>query len=251
MPVEVNGVFDDRTEAAVMLFQMGAGQSCTGMCGQHTMQGMDNLFGMPNAFGPGGFQRPTGLPMNPPVNPARVMQGATQLHLAMQGLGTDEDAIYGVLEGLPPHEVVAVAQQFGQMFGGQWGSLQHALCSEMSGMELGRAMGALNRAFATAMAGPGAPACQVPNQRFAHAQSCAMQLHRAMAGLGTDENAIYNVLERSSPQDLQMISHEFGRMFGRQWGSLRNALFSEMSGFELQRAVMAHDQKMMMAAGLR
>ncbi|RME71942.1 MAG: hypothetical protein D6776_09520, partial [Planctomycetota bacterium] len=235
-PVETTGTFDTRTEAAMMLFQMDAGQPASGVCGRAGALALDRRFGVPG--------RPGALGAPAAVDPMRVAQGVEQLHRAMAGLGTDEAAIYDVLENRPPAEVVAIAQQFAQRYGMQWGSLGQALVSEMSGLELNRALGALNRAFATTFGGPGAVAAPTPNARFAFAQNAAYALHRAMAGLGTDEQTVYRILGSLSPSDMVLVEGAFRRNFGWQWGSLRQALVSEFSAFELMRALQLHDGKL-------
>ncbi len=246
LPSELDGIFGARTEASLRHFQGMCGLMNDGICSPATLAwGFDRRFGCGGAVGANGFEparfRP---PACPAVDPTRVQHGAYLLDQAMRGLGTDERAIFAVLENRPPHEVVAIAQEFQRTYGGRWGSLHMALYSELSGPELGRAVSALDRAIVTTMAGPGAPLPRPPCPRLAQALCSVEQLHGAMKGLGTDEEAINRILEGSSPEDLALIEREFSRAYGHEWGSLRSALHSELSGGELDRAVRALDAKL-------
>jgi len=84
-----------------------------------------------------------------------------------------------------------------------------------------------------------------PPVSLAKAEADAKTLYKAMKGLGTDEDAIYKVLENRSPAELQAIEAAFARKYkseGRAWASLRIALHDEMSGKELDRALEALDR---------
>lgn len=72
----------------------------------------------------------------------------------------------------------------------------------------------------------------VDNRRY----SAADVLIEAMAGIGTDENAVYEVLESASARSggIDDLSAAFEERTGR---SLQDALADEMSGDELERAL--------------
>lgn len=64
------------------------------------------------------------------------------------------------------------------------------------------------------------------------------QLHKAMKGVGTNEDIIYKILENSPQKQILEIEKEFERKYGKYWGGgLYNALRDEMSGIELERAL--------------
>ena len=58
-----------------------------------------------------------------------------------------------------------------------------------------------------------------------------------MKGLGTDEGAIYTILENRSPAERQAIEATFDRRYGATSGPLRARLRDDLSGSELQRAL--------------
>jgi hypothetical protein len=62
-------------------------------------------------------------------------------------------------------------------------------------------------------------------------QEAARQLHKAMAGPGTDEATILGILNNeTSPQRRQAIETEFKREYGSKWGGdLRSALKNELT----------------------
>lgn len=62
-------------------------------------------------------------------------------------------------------------------------------------------------------------------------------LYRAMKGLGTDEDAIYRVLENRRPAERQALERLFDLRYGPTFGPLRAALRDDLSGSELQRAL--------------
>jgi hypothetical protein len=66
-------------------------------------------------------------------------------------------------------------------------------------------------------------------------------LHRAMAGLGTDEQAIHDVLENRSPEERSAIEERFAEQHGDAWITLRVAIDRELSGDDRARAVAALD----------
>jgi len=65
----------------------------------------------------------------------------------------------------------------------------------------------------------------------------AQALRAAITGLGTDENAIYTILENRSPAERQAIEVTFDRRYGSTSGPLRAWLRDDLSGPELQRAL--------------
>lgn len=62
-------------------------------------------------------------------------------------------------------------------------------------------------------------------------------LYEAMKGLGTDEDAIYRILEHRRPPERQALERLFDLRYGPTFGPLRAALRDDLSGSELQRAL--------------
>jgi hypothetical protein len=58
-----------------------------------------------------------------------------------------------------------------------------------------------------------------------------------MKGLGTDEEAVFSILESRTPGQLQELEAHFAESYSKKWGSLRLALHHDFSGDELERAL--------------
>ncbi|MHC4392596.1 MAG: YiiX/YebB-like N1pC/P60 family cysteine hydrolase [Planctomycetota bacterium] len=110
---------------------------------------MSSIHGVPSGapleFTPTGPSAAEGTdgPAAPAIDKRQVEADTDTLHRAMKGLGTDEDAIYSVLEGRSPEAREAIETRFGEKYARLWPSLSAALHSELSGKELGRAQQAL------------------------------------------------------------------------------------------------------------
>jgi hypothetical protein len=139
----------------------------------------------------------------------RAAADADALHRAMQGVGTDEAAIDRVLQGKSPAERAVIEREYESRYGMALGS---ALEGELSGDELQRA-----RALGS---GEGA-------------RADAATLHQAVAGLGTDENAVYRTLAGKSQAERTAIATQYQQMYGRD---LATDLRGDLSGAELDRA---------------
>jgi ppGpp synthetase/RelA/SpoT-type nucleotidyltranferase len=136
----------------------------------------------------------------------RAVEKAAALHRAMDGLGTDEDAIIATLSSLKAEERVKVAQAYKQAYGVD---LDTALRSELSGDDLQRVTALREGKPLTA---------------------AAVELHQAMSGLGTDEAAINAVMKRYSPEEMKAVAQEYQQLYGV---ALHNDLKGELSGNEL------------------
>ncbi len=64
-------------------------------------------------------------------------------------------------------------------------------------------------------------------------------LYQAMAGLGTDEQAVFEILENRSPEERAAIEARFAALHGDAWVTLRVAIDDEFSGEEHGRAIEA------------
>jgi hypothetical protein len=140
----------------------------------------------------------------------QAVEAATALHRAMNGAGTDEDSIIGVLSSLKTEEQVKVAQAYKQAYGVD---LDTALAQELGGDDL-------TQVRAIRMGQPSVAA--------------AAELHKAIDGVGTDEASIQAVLNRHSPDELKAISLEYQRLYGE---TLKRSLESEFSGHELSEVL--------------
>ncbi len=131
------------------------------------------------------------------------------MHGGMFGAGTDEAKLFGALDGKTPEQMQAIRKSYRDHYNRD---LDADVASELSGAELSRAQALLkgNRSAADADA-----------------------LHTAMAGAGTDEDAIFKTLEGKSPAEREAIQREYKSRHGR---ALSDDLAGELSGAELSRA---------------
>lgn len=139
----------------------------------------------------------------------RAVETATELHRAMNGAGTDEEAIVKTLSSLKPEEHDKVAQAYRAAYGVE---LDTALAREFSGDDLTRVRGLRMGQPETA---------------------AAAELHNAMAGVGTNEAVVLGVLKRHSSDEMQAIAREYQRLYGV---SLEDNLASELSGHQQSEA---------------
>ena len=148
-----------------------------------------------------------------PFEPASI---AKQLKEAMEGWGTDEEAIYAALSGRTRSQLDEIATAYLRLTGR---NLQADLEDELTSGEL-LALAAFSPAEA-----------DNPEHRAA---MVAEQLRAAMYRLGTDETAIYSALNGRTPDELTAIKAAYLRLTGHQ---LLDDLRDELSGDELQRAL--------------
>jgi peptidoglycan hydrolase-like protein with peptidoglycan-binding domain len=139
---------------------------------------------------------------------------ADAIREACEGVGTDEQAIFKNLEGLSPQQRNELEKTYQQKFGV---SLENELRSELSGKDLEKALALLK----------GSP----PKSTM---ESRADAIHKAFAGLGTDEEAIFKNLQGLSTQQRKELQTIYQQKFGV---SLEDELRSELSGTELEKAL--------------
>ena len=145
-------------------------------------------------------------------NPSLI---AVQLRDAMQGWGTEEAAMYAALAGRTRQQVEYIANAYKTLTRRE---LQADLESELSASELQR------------LALYGQVMGDTPGHR---ATAVAIQLRDAMAGWGTDENAIYVALQGRSQADLALINTAYFNLTTRQ---LMDDLRDELTDEELNKA---------------
>jgi hypothetical protein len=134
---------------------------------------------------------------------------AAALRYAMEGMGTDEAAVYKALEGKSPEQRKAIAEAYRQETGRE---LRADLKADLAGSELTRAESLLDGN---------------------NAKADAATLHYAMTGLGTDEEAVYKALEGKSKEERAAILAEYQKTYNVD---LRERLRGDFSGAELDRA---------------
>jgi hypothetical protein len=127
---------------------------------------------------------------------------ARQIHTALDQWGTDEAAVYAHLQGLNTIQAAAVRKTYRVNYNRD---LDAHLRSELSGEELTRAQLQLSGRQSTAD---------------------AVALHDAVAGLGTNEEAIMTLLRGRSQAEIEAIQAEYLARYGE---SLEDALRDDLS----------------------
>jgi hypothetical protein len=130
-------------------------------------------------------------------------QIATVLRNAVEGWGTDEEAIFNALTGRTPGEIAAIETAYAALSRGE--TLEARLRDELSGDDLSRALSLLRGETA--------------------ATEVARRLWNAMSGLGTDEEAIYGAVAGRTAEQWAQIQQAFQQMTGENLlTELRNEL---------------------------
>lgn len=166
---------------------------------------------------PGAITEPVN-PNGPPVanpnqpapapDPAKMQAAATQLFKAMDGWGTDEDAIHNALRGKSPAEIAAIRAVYTDHFPGH--NLDHDLAGEMAGNDLAEAQAQMT-------ADP--------------VKSAVSSLRNASEGLGTNEDAIHATLAGiTDPKIRAQVADQFAKETGTP---LTTMLTDELSGGDL------------------
>jgi hypothetical protein len=139
----------------------------------------------------------------------RMVQIARSLHAAMEGLGTDESAIFAALTGRSLAELADIRTAYRSLTGRD---LEADLRDELSGGDLVRAMRLLTQGVL------------LPED----------EIYLAIEGWGTDEETIFRVLEslRGNAAGLQQLAADYAS----KYGDLIDDLRSDLSGEEYARA---------------
>lgn len=145
-----------------------------------------------------------------------------QLHKAMDGIGTNEQALVEVLCSLNNEQVKAVVDRYEEMYDRP---LAEHLCSETSG--------SFRRLLTMIIVGARDPQGTLDPDL---AVEQANQLYNAGEGkLGTDEEVFYKILAHASFDQLELVFEEYKSLTGR---TIEQALKTELSG-ELYDALSA------------
>ncbi len=180
-----------------------------------------------------------GRPATGPVQPRAVVQRAIsagqagdvahRLLEAMEGWGTDEDAIFGALSGRTRLDLSAITEAYEPI--SMNGSLDADLRDELTDGEYARAQTLLATAEADQ---PDLTPEEALAQRAGRAEDVAAQLDEAMSGWGTDEQQLLNALAGRTPFQVVAIARAYKDRTGRDLlGDLRD----ELSGDQLDQAL--------------
>merc|ERR1719268_532681 len=142
---------------------------------------------------------------SPTVLPAEDFDAETDakvLYKAMKGFGTDEDKIIGIVAYRSSAQLMEVEKKFKTMYGDDlkdW--LEKELKGKLERVVLGR---------------------------FYRPRGYqAMVLRKAMAGMGTDEDALIDVICTKNKHEMEMVRRAYGSLYQRD---LIKDLQSECSG---------------------
>jgi hypothetical protein len=139
---------------------------------------------------------------------------AEQLRAAMDRLGTDEEAVYAALTGRTEAERTAIREQYLALTGRE---LLADIRSEFSGSELVRATMLFHQSR-----------LQPEDELFL-----------AMAGLGTDEETVFRVIESMAGDRprIELLERNFHQKYSGEMGELMAALRSDLTTGEYERVL--------------
>jgi len=137
-----------------------------------------------------------------PIYPFDALEDAKALRKAMKGLGTDEDAIIGVLTKRSAGQRCDILTAFKNEFGRD---LIKDLKSELGGKLEKLVLALMDPPF----------------------EYLASELHRAMDKIGTNEDVLTEILCTRGNAEINQINHAYGHLYGK---SLEEDISSEVSG---------------------
>jgi hypothetical protein len=138
---------------------------------------------------------------------------AIQLHKAVDGAGTDEDALRNTLQGKTPEQIQAIDAAFEKRYGTD---LKSRLQDDLSGDDAAGILHLLDT-----------PATNDPHRAAWQIEQDAVELHRAVDGLGTDEESIRRILGMHSKGEIDAIEAVYREKYG---GDLRADLADDLDG---------------------
>jgi hypothetical protein len=151
---------------------------------------------------------------------------ADDIHRAADGPGTDEQAIYHVLERLQ-RDPQSIAQLEAAYLRRHGTTLIAELQDELSGSELAYAQALMGRGGMALAAAPTGPADH---------DAAALKIHTAVDGPGTDEEAVYAALQPYARNTglIAALRQSYQRQFG---ADMRADLVGDFSGDELRHVL--------------
>lgn len=138
---------------------------------------------------------------------------AIQLQKAVDGLGTDEDALRSTLEGKTPEQIQAISAAFQKRYGTD---LKSRLEEDLSGDDAAGILHLLQT-----------PGANDPRRASWQIDQDAVELHRAVDGLGTDEDSIRQILGMHSKGEIDAIASAYREKYG---SDLRADLTDDLDG---------------------
>src|SRR5262245_43065565 len=174
------------------------------------------------------LQRKVTIGELPPLTEVDFDALADQVFNAIEGLGTDEEAVYSALQQLrrDPGAISTLIQRYAQRHKGA--DMIADIYDDFSGTELEYALQLLGLGHAGA-----AQEITAPPEATTNLERAAQLIRDAVEGPGTDEEAIYATLlpfNRATQNLEQTYQIKFGE-------SLRERILDEMSGSELDYAL--------------
>jgi hypothetical protein len=153
---------------------------------------------------------------------------ADQIHKAVDGLGTDEEAVYSALTALE-HDASNIAAL--EAAYKKHGDLRADLDDDFSGSELAYVKSLLTPAAGAGDAKGAAAAPKEPDYA-----KLAKQIHDAVDGLGTDEEAVYTALSslEHDPAKIAKLEEAYKTAYS---ATLREDLLDDFSGSELKHVL--------------
>ena len=147
---------------------------------------------------------------------------AKQIHEAIEGLGTDEAAVYSALTALEHQadNITALKDAYKK-----YGDLEADIKDDFSGSELTYALSLLTPTAAAAAAAPAPDYAKL-----------AEKIHTAVAGSGTDEEAVYTALSslEHDPAKIAKLEEAYKTAYQH---TLREDLLGDFSGDELKHVL--------------
>lgn len=154
-------------------------------------------------------------PERPPYDASKDIE---TLYKAMDGWGTDEKAIHSTLGNKTPEEIKAIKEAYKKKYGK---SLEAHISSEMSGNDWKKARSALDKDR------------DLYKVKDYDPTKDAEVLKKAVAGVGTDEKAVFNVLDGKSPEQREVLKKVYEQKYGEK---LETALKGDLSGGDMDKA---------------
>ncbi|HEX5687633.1 MAG TPA: cysteine peptidase family C39 domain-containing protein [Ideonella sp.] len=138
---------------------------------------------------------------------------AIQVQKAVDGMGTDEDALRSALQGKTPEQIKAISTAFEKRYGVD---MKSRLEEDLSGDD---SAGILHLLQAPAAKGPAAASWQIDHD--------AIELHRALDGAGTDEDSVRQILGAHTKSEIDAVAAAYRERYG---SDLRADLTDDLDG---------------------
>lgn len=138
---------------------------------------------------------------------------AARAKQAMDGWGTDEGALRDIFRGKTPEQAKAISSAYEAAYGDK---LRDRLDDELDGTDQAEVFHLLD-----------APSSDPTAKAAWQADDDAIQLHKAVDGMGTDEDVLRNTLQGKTPEQIKAIDAAFEKRYGTD---LKSRLQDDLSG---------------------